>query len=89
MFSALSEYPLHPDDELHAPGEAMWIEGIGWLGQHHSYLNEFWEKGVLYFVRDYYIHVLHDTSYTAELNSKLNTYECLRQASLRCEPRPP
>ena len=33
---------------------AMYVEGIGHLDQYGSYLNSFWEKGVVYFVRDYY-----------------------------------
>ena len=32
----------------------MYVDGIGHLDQYGSYLNSFWEKGVVYFVRDYY-----------------------------------
>jgi len=33
---------------------AMYVEGVGHLDQYGSYLNSLWEKGVIYFVRDYY-----------------------------------
>ena len=53
-----SEYPLHPDHELHCADEALFVDGVGWLGQYHSYLDNMWEKGTLYFVRDYYMDLL-------------------------------
>jgi len=54
----LSEYPLLPDHALHMEGEALWIEGIGWLGQYYNYYDTLWEKGVPYFCRDYYLNQL-------------------------------
>ena len=41
-------------------GEALWVEGVGWLGQYHSYLDTLWEKGVPYFCRDCYFNELQD-----------------------------
>jgi len=55
MHTAHSEYVLSPDEELHMEGDAIHIEGVGIIGQHFSYLNTCWEKGVPYFVRDVYI----------------------------------
>lgn len=37
-----------------AEGEAIYVEGIGHIGQYHSYIDCLWEKGIPYFVRDYY-----------------------------------
>ena len=45
-------------------GDALYIEGIGYIGQYYSYLETLWEKGVPYFVRDMYFN---------ELESKLNS----------------
>ena len=97
MPTVLSEYPLFPDHELHMEGEALWVEGVGWLGQYHSYLDTLWEKGVPYFCRDYYFNELQmrlDKGETSKrvrtlvasinhLNSKIRAYEeqCQRQAS--------
>jgi len=58
MVAVLSEYPLAPDEELRKEGDALWIAGIGVIGQYHSYYNELWEKGTLYFCRDYYLNQL-------------------------------
>ena len=33
--------------------DAIYVEGIGHIGQYHSYLTCLWEKGTPYFVRDY------------------------------------
>lgn len=48
------EYPLYPDHELHTEGDALHVEGVGWLGQYHSYLDKLWEHALPYFVRDIY-----------------------------------
>ena len=58
MTNLFSEYHLFPDNELHMPNEALWVEGVGFLGQYHSYLDTLWEKGLPYFVRDYYFNEL-------------------------------
>ena len=97
MFSVLSEYPLLPDHELHVEGEALFVEGVGWLGQHHSYLDLLWEKGLPYFVRDYYLQELQAASPEAAchlaqqirlLNSKIRAYEqCQPRASQPCASR--
>ena len=34
---------------------ALYVEGIGFLDQYGSYIDSLWEKGVVYFVRDYYV----------------------------------
>ena len=39
-------------------GEALWVKGVGCIGQYHSYLETLWEKGVPYFCRDYYFQEL-------------------------------
>lgn len=33
---------------------ALYIDGIGHLDQYGSYMDTLWEKGVVYFVRDYF-----------------------------------
>ena len=33
---------------------ALYVDEIGHLDQYGSYVDSFWEKGVAYFVRDYY-----------------------------------
>eukprot|EP00966_Prymnesium_polylepis_P068391 1588747-Prymnesium_polylepis.1 len=38
---------------LMAEGEAIYVEGIGYIGQYHSYI-DLWEKGLPCFVRDDY-----------------------------------
>lgn len=91
MNTVLSEYPLAADHELHMAEEALWVEGVGWLGQYHSYLDALWEKGVPYFVRDYYYNEMQqnlsngatskDVSkfvYNIKLlNSKIRAYETM------------
>ena len=34
--------------------QALYVEGLGHLDQYGSYVDCQWEKGVVYFVRDYY-----------------------------------
>ena len=68
----LSEYPLSPFDELHVEGDALWVEGVGWLGQYHSYLDSLWEKNLPYFVRDVYLNQLQTMGATPTLVRKLN-----------------
>ncbi len=34
---------------------AIYVDGIGHLDQYGSYIDTLWEKGVVYFVRDYYL----------------------------------
>ena len=74
--------------------EALWVEGVGWLGQYHSYLDTLWEKGLPYFVRDYYLNELQTRKHAAKelrtlvqninlLNSKIAVYECQQRASQR------
>lgn len=97
MSTVLSEYPLLPDHALHMAEEALWVEGVGWLGQYHSYLDTCWEKGLPYFVRDVYfqeLQLLLDKGETSTrvksliasinlLNSKIKAYEarCQQQVS--------
>lgn len=35
-------------------GDAIFYEGIGYIGQYHSYVDTFWGKGICYFLRDSY-----------------------------------
>eukprot|EP00961_Rhodomonas_salina_P110710 1489641-Rhodomonas_salina.4 len=39
---------------LMADDEAIYVEGIGYIGQYHSYIDCLWEKGMPYFIRDDY-----------------------------------
>jgi hypothetical protein len=89
MPSILSEYPLSPDYELHMEGEALWIEGVGPIGQYYSYFETLWEKGIPYFIRDVYFAELEEKQAQGArsrdirelvnrinlLNSKIRVYE--------------
>jgi len=33
---------------------ALYVDGVGFIDEYGSYINTMWEKGVIYFVRDYY-----------------------------------
>lgn len=44
--------------DLHSEHPALWVPGIGPIGQYLSYIDEYWEKGVVYFVRDFYVREL-------------------------------
>ena len=101
MTSILSEYPLSPDHELHMEGDAIWIEGIGPIGQYYNYFDTLWEKGVPYFIRDVYIDELRETQAHGAcasdirdlvdkintLNSKIRAYEA--QCHTQQSPHPP
>ena len=84
MNTVLSEYPLSPDHELNMPGDVLWIEGVGPIGQYYNYWDALWEKGIPYFVRDVYLSQLNDIEFKMnelsnkynDLNSKIQTYEC-------------
>lgn len=39
---------------LMVDSEAIYVEGVGHIGQYNSYLTCLWEKGLPYFLRDYY-----------------------------------
>ena len=41
--------------DLRCPDRALFVEGLGHIDQYGSYLDDMWTKGVVYFVRDYYI----------------------------------
>lgn len=41
------------DGELLVGEDALYIDGIGYIAQYHSWLQQLWEKGIPYFVRDY------------------------------------
>jgi hypothetical protein len=60
-------------------GEAIYVEGIGHIGQYLNYLDCLWEKGVPYFVRDYYVSEIalqtgpgHNAEDASSLISKVN-----------------
>ena len=40
-------------DWLLTDQRAMFVEGIGHIDQYGSYMDTLWEKGVVYFLRDY------------------------------------
>lgn len=84
MRTTLSEYPLAPNHELRVGGDALWVDGVGWLGQYHSYLDSMWQKGLPYFIRDYCISEGVELCVGVDaLNSKIREYErtCQLQAS--------
>ena len=33
---------------------AIYVDGVGHIGQYNSYIDCLWEKGVVYFIRDYF-----------------------------------
>ena len=41
-------------DWLLCDQRALFVDGIGHLDQYGSYVDTLWEKGVVYFVRDYF-----------------------------------
>ena len=89
MDNILSEYPRVIDHELTVPGEALHIDGVGMIGQYHSYLDTLWEKGIPYFVRDVYLNEFYLKEKEIQdllkrinfLNSKIQEYECLSQCT--------
>lgn len=40
--------------DLMTEEQSLFVDGIGYLDQYGSYVDTFWEKGVVYFVRDYF-----------------------------------
>ena len=82
--------------------QALYVDGIGHIDQYGSYLKTLWEKGVVYFVRDYYfteVELRLERGESAKslrplidrlntLNSKILEYEqCKRSRSLT-HPKP-
>ena len=45
------------------PGDVLWIEGVGPIGQYYNYWDALWEKGIPYFVRDVYLSQLNDIEF--------------------------
>ena len=45
---------LMAPDWLLTEQQALYVEGIGHLDQYGSYVDTLWEKGVVYFLRDYW-----------------------------------
>jgi hypothetical protein len=41
--------------DLRTPERALYVEGLGHIDQYGSYVDDMWTKGVVYFVRDYYL----------------------------------
>ena len=59
-------------------GDAIYVDGIGHIGQYYSYLNCRWEKGLPYFVRDCYTtdkNLKADSALLNQLNSDIIAYE--------------
>jgi len=66
------EYPLALDSELLVETPALWIEGVGCVGQYNSYYETVWEHGLMFFVRDCYLSELQKKQREASLlNEKL------------------
>jgi hypothetical protein len=38
--------------DFNQSGEGLYVEGIGWIAQHHSWCDMLWEKGIPFFFRD-------------------------------------
>jgi hypothetical protein len=86
-------------------GEALWIEGIGPIGQYYNYIDTLWERGIPYFVRDVYFFELQEKQAQGArardirdlvdkinlLNSKIRAYEvqCRTQQSCQSFTTPP
>ena len=52
---------------------AIYANGVGWLDQYGSYVDTFWEKGVQFFLRDYYVSEIHRTpEHAVTLQAKLD-----------------
>ena len=74
MHTPVSE-EVHVD--ILSPDDAIWVEGIGWIGQHYNYIDQKWEKGIPFFVRDYYLAEALGTEmfeFIKSLNSEIETY---------------
>lgn len=70
---------LVTENDLKLECRALYIDGIGALDQYGSYVETFWEKGVCYFLRDYYLSRLpHDPTLKPKLDA-LNS-----EISVRC-----
>jgi hypothetical protein len=74
MHTPVSE-EVHVD--LLSTDDAIWIDGIGWIGQYYNYIDQKWEKGLPFFVRDYYLTEALGTEmleFIKSLNSEIETY---------------
>jgi hypothetical protein len=40
------------DETLLQEGDALWVEGIGAIAQHHCWLDMLWSSGIVYAFRD-------------------------------------
>jgi hypothetical protein len=70
------------DYELLSDNEVLWLE-VGPIGQYFSYIDTAWDKGVLYFYRDWLLLQPRSEARDSKinsLNSKLQAYAC-RQRS--------
>ena len=87
--------PLQRSDELECSGDALYIGGIGPIAQYHCYLDMLWEKGIPYFVRDYYAKevaagCVELVPRLSALNSELCAYEqwCSQLSGPKMTPKP-
>tara|TARA_Y100000748_G_C15288474_1_gene407398 strand:+ start:107 stop:385 length:279 start_codon:yes stop_codon:yes gene_type:complete len=39
-------------------GDAIYFDGVGWIGQYYSYIDTFWDKGIAYFLCNVYFQEL-------------------------------
>lgn len=53
MSSSLSQSPPLTLSAVSEDCSAVYVEGIGWIAQYHSWYDMQWEKGIPYFARDY------------------------------------
>lgn len=71
---------------LLAGGDALWVDGIGYIAQYHCYCDMLYSHGIIYYARDYFVAEvarLHaadqdtsiHTTHLASLNSKICEYE--------------
>ena len=47
-----------PSDDLLCEDQALYVDGLGYLDQYGSYVDTLWEKGVVYFLRDYLLNTV-------------------------------
>lgn len=56
--------------------EAIYVDGIGYIAQYHSYVDQFWEKNIAYFVRDcFYTGSAISIDKIRKLNSNISVIE--------------
>ena len=94
MDTEVSEYHLF-DTELLDHSDGIFINGVGWIAQHHSWIDQFYSKGMCYFMRDLKCDDLRNakdrdtrirlTSELFILNSNIKAWEDARKDNARVD----